>query len=259
MPRRACVNYHVHKPFRQSFEIDAGGVAGKLVSPDLARTEIEIRDVRLSEAQASFERDSLEFRHAPSSVSVTQDNADWHPQYEAELTSLLTQQLGASEVKIFDHTVRVDDPNSERRPARNVHSDYSSEGAHKRLVDLLGQERASKWSAGRFAFINVWRPVELTVMTAPLAFARPSSVAKEDWILLDLIYPDRRGQIMGLAANPAHEWIYFSKMTPDDVVFFNIFDNCGRASVAHSAIDLVEEDAFGAVRKSVESRTLVRF
>ncbi|MEM1053339.1 MAG: CmcJ/NvfI family oxidoreductase [Pseudomonadota bacterium] len=259
MTRRACVNYHVHKPYRQSFEIDAGGIPGKLVSPDLARTEIEIHDIRLGEAAVSFERDGVEFKLAPSRVRVTQKHSHWHHEYEAELAALLTQELRVQEIEIFDHTVRIDDPNSDRRPARNVHSDYSNDGAHQRLIDLLGQERASEWSDGHFAFINIWRPVEHTVMTAPLAFAKPSSVEDKDWILLDLIYPDRRGQIMGLAANPAHQWIYHSKMTPDHAVFFNIFDNCGRPSVGHSAVDLVEDQAFDAVRTSVESRTLVRF
>lgn len=64
---------------------------------------------------------------------------------------------------------------------------------------------------------------------------------------------------MGLAANNRHEWIYQSRMTPDEVVFFNIYDNRGLPSVGHSAVDRVEDPAVNTIRKSLESRTLVRF
>ena len=128
-----------------------------------------------------------------------------------------------------------------RKPARNVHSDYSAQGAKQRLIDILGAEKAAEWETGRYAFINVWRPIEAAINSVPLGFILPSSVADEDWILLDLIYPDRKGQIMGLAANPAHEWIYMSRMTPDEVAYFNIYDNSGRPSIGHSALDMVED------------------
>ncbi len=163
------------------------------------------------------------------------------------------------EVVIFDHTVRIDDEVSDRKPARNVHSDYSSDGAQKRLVNLLGQERAQEWTASHYAFINVWRPVGAEINSSPLGFIEPHSVDEQDWILLDLIYPDRKGQILGLAANPAHQWIYRSKMTPEEVAFFNIYDNCGQAAIAHSALDMIEDPKIHTVRKSIETRTVVRY
>jgi hypothetical protein len=64
---------------------------------------------------------------------------------------------------------------------------------------------------------------------------------------------------MGLAGNPKHEWIYQSKMTPDEVAVFNIYDNQGLASIAHSALDMVEDPNITTIRKSIESRTLVRY
>ena len=172
---------------------------------------------------------------------------------------MLRAKLGAQDVVVFDHTVREDDPNSDRKPARNVHSDYSAEGAQKRLVDILGQDRAAEWAKGHYAFINVWRPVGAPINSAPLGFVRPTSVQPEDWIMIDLIYPDRRGHIMGLAANQAHKWVYQSKMTPDEVAFFNIYDSDGLPSVGHSAIDLIQDESINSIRKSIESRTLVRY
>ncbi|WP_170402256.1 CmcJ/NvfI family oxidoreductase [Ruegeria arenilitoris] len=259
MPGAATVNYHVHSASRQAFQIDAGGVAGNLISPELVATEIPLRDLRGSEDAVSFSTDGVSFVTSPSNVTSFDDGNDWQQVYDRELTELLIQHLGAKEVVVFDHTLRVDDPDSNRKPARNVHSDYSTEGAEKRLVDILGSDKAVEWNTGHYAFINIWRPVENQINSAPLGFVRPSSVTNEDWILIDLIYPDRRGHIMGLAASDAHEWVYQSHMTPDEIVLFNIYDNQGLPSVGHSAVDLVEDPSVHSIRKSLESRTVVRF
>ncbi len=259
MTRTATVNYHVHKPERQAFELDAGGVVGNLITPELAPTNVQVLDERGVDRKTSFAEQSVGFTSFPTKVESFDDDRNWQEIYDAELTVLLTKEVDAKEVVIFDHTVRVDDPNAVRKPARNVHSDYSREGAEQRLIDILGEDKASEWATGRYAFINVWRPVENPINSAPLGFILPSSVADKDWILLDLIYPDRKGQIMGLAANPDHEWIYFSKMSPNEVAYFNIFDSLGQPSIAHSALDMVEDPNIDTVRKSIESRTLVRY
>ena len=259
MPTIGTVNYHVHKPERQAFEIDAGGISGNLVSPELAPTDVALTDLRGAMSDVSFQTDGFAFRTQPSRVSEFPDGGDWATVYDGELTDLLRDQIGAQEVVVFDHTVRIDDPNAARRPARNVHSDYSQDGAEQRLVDILGKDRAAEWAKGRYAFINIWRPVENAINSAPLGFVRPSSVAEGDWILLDLIYADRKGSILGLAANPDHDWVYLSRMTPEEVAYFNIYDSSGRPSVGHSAIDLIEDPNIRTIRKSIESRTLVRF
>ncbi|MEP4770017.1 MAG: CmcJ/NvfI family oxidoreductase [Roseibium sp.] len=253
------VNYHVHKNERQAFELDAGGIVGNLVSPELKSTKVLLHDIRETGNSVSFDKDGVEFVHFPSAVDAFGEDKNWIRNYDTELTQLLTEKLGAKEVVVFDHTVRVDAPEATRKPARNVHSDYSEDGAKTRLTDLLGEKKAGKWSEGHFAFINVWRPVENPINSAPLGFIRSSSVQETDWILLDLIYPDRKGQIMGLVGNLSHQWLYQSKMTPDEVVFFNIYDNCDLPSVAHSALDMVEDETVKTIRKSIESRTLVRY
>ena len=258
MSRAATVNYHVHKPERQAFELDAGGIAGNLISPELVPTSVDLTDMRKTPSAVTFATDGVEFARLTSRVTDFSGN-DWTDVYDAELTGLLRQRVGAQEVLVFDHTVRVDDREATRKPARNVHSDYSADGAEQRLVDLLGPETAADWATGHYAFINVWRPVAHPINSAPLGFVRPSSVDPSDWILLDLIYPDRTGQIMGLAGNPAHEWLYQSRMTPDEIALFNIYDNRGLPSIAHSALDLVEDPKVTTIRQSIESRTLVRY
>ncbi|MEL6919927.1 MAG: CmcJ/NvfI family oxidoreductase [Pseudomonadota bacterium] len=258
MTQSATVNYHVHAPERQAYHIDADGVVGKIVSPKHAVTEVQLTDVRAN-GGVRFDDDSVGFLTAPSSVSAFDQDHSWQDTYDQELAALLTRKVGATEVIVFDHTVRIDDPAATRKPARNVHSDYSTEGAQARLIDILGEAKAADWSGGHYGFINVWRPIAHPINSAPLGFVRPSSVADEDWLLLDLVYPDRRGHIMGLVGKPNHEWVYQSRMTPDEVAVFNIYDNRGKPSVAHSALDMIEDPAITTVRQSIESRTLVRY
>ncbi len=259
MTHTATVNYHVHKPEQQAFHLDADGIKGNLISPELHATDISVLDARNDAVDVSFNRDSLAFVEYPTDAALSQDNDDWQKTYDKELTSLLKEKLGAKEVIIFDHTIRVDDPDAVRPPARNVHSDYSQDGAQQRLIDLVGEDRAAQWNKGHYAFINVWRPVDNPINSAPLGFVRPSSLNESDWVLLDLIYPDRKGQILGLVANPDHEWVYQSRMTPDEVAIFNIYDNQGLPSIAHSALDMVEDENVHTIRKSIESRTLIRY
>ncbi len=258
MASTASVNYHVHKAERQAFELDAGGIIGNLISQELATTQVRVCDARNAKQPVNFATDAVEFATRPSAVRDFSGDA-WREIYDRELRELLADRLGAREIVIFDHTIREDDPDAARKPARNVHSDYSEDGARQRLIDLLGPEKAGEWAQGHYAFINIWRPVEHPINSAPLGFVRPSSVDAKDWILLDLIYPDRKGQIMGLVGNPDHEWVYQSVMTPDELVFFNIYDNRGQVSVGHSAMDMIEDPAVTTIRKSIESRTLVRY
>ncbi len=255
----ATVNYHIHKPERQAFELDAGGIVGNLISPELAATKISVEDVRLADINTSFEHVSVEFADFQTDVDVLNHELVWQPDYDADIKRFLQARLNLDEVIVFDHTVRIDDETSDRKPARNVHSDYSAKGAQQRLIDLLGEALADEWASGHYAFINVWRPVETEINSSPLGFILPDSVDEQDWILLDLIYPERKGQILGLAANPAHRWIYRSGMTPGEVAFFNIFDNRGLPSIAHSALDMIENPVKNSIRKSIESRTLVRY
>lgn len=256
----ATVNYHIRSTESQAYHIDAGGVEGKILSPVQVPTKITVKDLRDGDLSVDFANDSVTFVNSPSAVGdFESDPSSWEEAYNQELTILLAAQIGAKDIIVFDHTVRIDDPSSDRKPARNVHSDYSQSGAHRRLKDIVGEESSIEWEAAHFGFVNVWRPVAHPISSAPLGFVRPNSVAPEDWVTLELIYPDRQGQIMGLAANAHHEWLYLSNMTPDEAAIFNIYDNQGLRSIGHSALDTVAEGGSQIPRMSIESRTLIRY
>ena len=255
----ASVNYHVHKDEAQAFEFDVDGIIGNLVSPDLVTTPITVQDLRGQTHVPGFDTDGILFVDQASAIKDFAPSNAWQDAYDAELEDLLISKIGAREVIIFDHTVRIDDPDAARRPARNVHNDYNEAGAEQRLIDIVGEDRAKDFHKAGYGFVNVWRPIEHTIQSSPLGFIRPSSMTPKDWMDIGLIYPDRFGQILGVAANPAHEWFFKSEMTPDEAIIFNIYDNTGRPHLAHSALDLPGDADVTIPRKSIESRTLIRY
>ena len=255
----ASVNYHVHKNQPQAFEFDVDGIIGNLVSPELVTTPIKVRDLRDETHATRFDTDGILFVDQQSAVHDFTHGDKWQATYDTELKELLKSKIDAKDVIVFDHTVRIDDPKAERRPARNVHNDYNQAGAEQRLIDIVGEDRAEDFHKAGYGFVNIWRPIEHAIHSSPLGFIRPSSMTPNDWMDIGLIYPDRFGQILGVAANPAHEWFFKSEMTPNEAIIFNIYDNSGRPHLAHSALDLPGDADVTTPRKSIESRTLVRY
>ena len=255
----ATVNYHVVKDVPQAFEFDVDGIMGNLVSPDLVTTDVTVLDLRDETKLPNFNDDGIVFVHSASEISNFSDNNNWQDTYNDELVKLLEKQIDAKDVIVFDHTVRIDDPNAERRPARNVHNDFNREGAEQRLIDIVGEDLAQEYHKAGFGFVNIWRPVEQLILSSPLGFIWPRSMRPSDWMDIDLIYHDRKGQILGVAPNKDHEWFYKSEMTPEEAIIFNIYDSQSRPHLAHSALDLPTDAQTKYPRKSIESRTLVRY
>lgn len=259
MRNTATVNYHIRSDEKQAFQFDADGIVGNLISPKLAPSTVSVQDLRDNSASVEFSKDGITFENHSSRVRSFDDAANWQTTYDEEIKDLLTSTIGAKEVLVFDHTVRIDDSQSDRKPARNVHNDYSEAAAKQRLVDLLGEQKADEYNNAHYGFINIWRPVENPILTSPLGFIRPSTMSANDSINIELIYPDRLGQILGIVFNERHEWIYMSRMTPDEIAIFNIYDNRDLPFLGHSALDMEPPENVTAPRKSIETRTLVRY
>ncbi|WP_160116421.1 hypothetical protein [Ruegeria sp. AU67] len=114
MARTATVNYHVHKPYRQAFELVAGRTAANLVSPELTSAAVALEDTRATTNTVAFASGSVEFISLETQARDFAGEA-WKPVYDAELTATLSDRLGMREVVVFDHTGRTDDSHATRK------------------------------------------------------------------------------------------------------------------------------------------------
>jgi hypothetical protein len=186
-----------------------------------------------------------------------------HPEV-AELVKAVT---GASRVVVFDHTLRRRDagvtdrtPGQARQPAGRVHVDQTVDSGPQRVRDLMG-EQAEDLLTRRAAIINVWRPIHHEARDWPLAFADARSVAKDDLIPSDLIFPHRKGEIYGVAYNPAQKWRFVPDLQVDEAILIKCWDS--DTSVAqftpHTAFADPTTPEGTPPRESIEFRTIAFF
>lgn len=256
------VSYIVPDAARPAIHIgDAGDRPER--SADYVARSVPIFNARALTESPSLESEGFALRRHPTDVRNFNDSREIESRYYDEIVDLVKSATGASLVVPFDHTTRVDAPqDGVRGPARHVHNDYTPKSIGQRTIDLLGEAKAAKALEGRIAQVNVWRPLENPVKTSPLALIDARTLAAEDLVATDLIFPDRVGEIYSVAYNPDHRWLHFPEMTPEEVLLIKGYDSVedGTARFSpHTAFELPR--AAGAVppRKSIEIRTMAFF
>lgn len=188
-----------------------------------------------------------------------------------EVVEFLKKTVGAKRVLVFDHTIRTkanqdkkltqEANTSQRAPVALVHCDYTRESGPTRLRQLLPEE-AEGLLGKRVAFFNVWKPIRQDVLEKPLAMCDVDSTTPDDFFKLHLRYRERNGENYVMRHSKAHQWYYFPKMTPSNVILLKVFDNMtdGRAQfVGHSAFDDPTSPPDAPTRESVEIRTIAFF
>jgi hypothetical protein len=217
--------------------------------------------------ETSLDREGFVLRQAKTAVSDFYDAEEVKRVYYPETERLLKEATGAREVLIFDHTVRNTAPEQQsgrrvRGPASRVHNDYTEDSAPQRVRDLLPAEAAEARLRGRYAEINVWRPIKGPVRRSPLALCDARSLDAADLVRTELRYPDRTGEIYTVTWNPRHRWIYFPEMRADEALLIKCFDNArdGRARLSvHSAFEDPTTPADAPPRESIELRAFLFF
>ena len=200
-------------------------------------------------------------------VSDFYDDDQLHPTYDQEIQALVRSITGAAEVIVFDHTRRSDDPGIRdqhkiREPAATAHNDYTESSAPQRIRDLLSPQETRRWLGGRFAIINVWRPIVGPVLRSPLVFCDARTIDDADLVLTQRRARDRVGEIYQLAFNGAQRWVLFPSMQSHEVLVFKCFDSAtdGRGRFApHAALRNPGGTDSAPPRQSIETRTIARF
>ena len=229
--------------------------------------EVTIRDARPTANALDLEREGFTFNTGKSAVSDFYDSDEIEAVYSPEVERLVKQASGAAEVLVFDHTIRVadDDLRTERKlrePVHVAHNDYTPRSAPQRVRDLLPADRAEALLEHRFAVVQMWRPIAGPVQDMPLAICDAQSIDERDFVLTDLVYTHRVGEVMQLSHNPGHRWFYFPDMEPGEALIFKTYESLadGRARfTAHTAFADPNAPADARPRQSIESRTLAFF
>jgi hypothetical protein len=261
----ALLNYIVEsgeKPVYYAFE-PPPGVPRQ--TGQFAPQFVAIQNGRALAQELSLDKQGFELVNHESVVRDFYDREEVQRVYYPEVERLLRNATGVSKVVIFDHQVRCL-PMAQRgeRGAREygkvVHNDYTAKSGPRRVRDHLPPAEAEEALNHRFAEVNVWRPIRGPIESSPLAVCDASSIASEDFVPSDLIYPDKIGETYRFKHNPNHRWFYFPNMEQNEAILLKCYDSKedGRARfTAHTAFEDPTSAPDAAARESIEVRALI--
>ena len=226
---------------------------------------VTIRDARPLAAGLSLDREGFALLAAPSGFAAFDDPEAIRRSYYAEVEALLVRSTGARLAVAFDHNVRsaaraAGGEAGIRGPVPRTHNDFTARsGPQRARAELAARGMGPELLAGRYAIVNLWRPIGRRIEKSPLALGDASTVAPGDWVETDLVYRDRVGETYALAFNPVQRWYYFPRLTPDEAILIKGYDSDERVArfTPHSAFDDPATPPSAPERESIEVRVLV--
>ncbi|KAK4156184.1 hypothetical protein C8A00DRAFT_41339 [Chaetomidium leptoderma] len=252
--------YDVAKPFHTRLpflgDIRRSNITGQ------AYSGIRIHDLSGHEDEFTLDISGFQYLRVPTAVRAwTKDVAESH--YLPEMETWLKGFFGAERVHIYTYTFRCD--NRERTssehwvgPFMRAHCDVSLNSGLRRL-DLHFPHDADQIKKGRWRMVGLWRALTGPHQDRPLAVLDNRSVAQDDLIAADVVFPHYCDEGYEVRYNPLHRWFYKQRMTSDDVLMFKHYDSSSDVSrfCPHSAfIDpTVPHDT--PQRASIELRAIV--
>jgi hypothetical protein len=228
--------------------------------------QVKIRNGRPLAGRFEFEREGFRFVPNRTQVGNFFDEDEIRRVYYPECEALIKRVSGAKRVVVFDHTLRTaSDQQRETQKIRDVvsrvHNDYTEWSGPQRVRDIMGDE-AEALLRGRFAIIQVWRPINHPVESHPLAICDAQTVKPETLVVNERRYPDRIGQTFAITYDPNQRWYWFPRMQPDEALVFKVYESLrdGRARwTAHTAFADPSAPPHARPRESIEIRTLAFF
>ena len=178
--------------------------------------ETDITDARtLVNKEFNLDKEGFKLTHfIPEQVNYSLSE-DVKKIYYPEVESLVREQTGASDVFVFDHTVRRGLANSNRRPAYHIHNDYTYDTGLIRPRSVLGDDIMDRFAGKRMVQINVWRSISGEVEKDPLALMDAKTLDQNDLVRTEIKFNDmntgetHNGEIFALKKNPNQKWFYF--------------------------------------------------
>lgn len=232
--------------------------------PVMNKVTVAIHDLRDAPRQPSLDDNGFAYLAATTTTRDFFDHVAVRDVYFAECAALVAATTGAHTVHAFDYNLR--DKRLARvahsgvsEPVRFVHNDYTEKSAPQRVRDLFP---GGPPGAGRYAFINVWRPIDHAAIDIPLAVCDAASLARADFVPTDLRYAERTGEVYSARFNPAHRWYYQAGLRPDEALLLKCFDSSQEVPArftAHCAFHDPSAPPDALPRRSIEVRTVAFF
>ena len=257
----AKLNYIVDNGIKPVQYIDRPEDSDKTIVASYEQIPCKIYNGRPISKTFSVASHGFAFVDSHTKVTNFLDEQEVKSVYYPETAELVKQHSAASDVFVFDHTVRFADEkereaNAVRPPVKGVHNDYTELSAPQRVRDMLPKQ-ADDLLSRRFAIIQVWRAIRLPIQTDPLAICDARSLKEEALIKLTRHYPHRTAETYHITCNPDHEWYYFPEMTRNEALVFKVYDSGKNAKVrytAHTSFDNPISTPDAPPRESIEMR-----
>lgn len=243
-------------------------------SDDYIFHETDIINARTPDTRALNDKAAFSLnREAFKLVTFTPGNVDFldtqsvSETYYDDVEALVKKETGASDVFVFDHTVRRGIKNSNRQPAYHIHNDYTFETGQSRALSVLGEDVLKKFSGKRMIQINVWRSIDGIVEKDPLALMDATTLDPKDLVKTDIHFNDmntgdtHKGEIFALKKNPNQKWYYYPEMNEQEAILIKGFDSDESQSrfAMHTAFALSNQNEKNKPRQSIETRTYAFF
>jgi hypothetical protein len=193
----------------------------------LKPAEVAIRDARGRDC--TLDREGFTLVRHKSTVADLTDLAEVASVHRGEIAELLKQVTGCDEVAMtpfgilrFSERLGENAAHDNSHPAWFVHVDMASEAAAAARAKTAPEGS----TVVRSAQYNVWRALSGAPQDVPLGLCAFPSIQPGDLIDCDAIFDPLDGSPEWgfpnylLARNPAHEWYYYSDLTPEDAIVF---------------------------------------
>lgn len=245
----------------------------------LIKSEKPIHDARQQVPAPTLDANGVEL---VSMVSALKSFEDFHDKAKVrsvlypEVCEFLKNHVGAAFATIVGSVVRSEDPFVEGKfsglgayphaYARNAHTDAQDEKSERFCRKMLSErcgisKDLTAPDAMDVAMLNFWKPYERKVEQNPLTVLDCASLDYSKDIQTTTFDGARTQGVTQLWENPAHRWLYWPRMTPEEAVLFKQLDT--RPKVAkygfHQSFEdpNAPEDAPG--RRSIECRVVLGF
>lgn len=225
--------------------------------------KVLINDIRGRESTFNIDINAfLPVRSSDLTKTINVDFTDTESikqNYYPEVEQVLLQNLPGSpnRVFIFDHTVR--EQVGRREPVMRTHIDQTTNAARERVRFHIPNE-AETLLKSRVRLVNVWRPINGSIESSPLAVADSSTVADSQILGVQHRYPSRTGETAAVRHSDITKWWFWSGMRDDERLLLQCYDSQSGTRAPHSAFKLPgegEDGWKGKPRESIEVRALV--